>query len=108
MKCFVDLLLKFKEFMGRHFVRALRSRGSARLQVDDELNISDRWYSRQFFGEDVGEIANDWNVLDSFKGGGIESIHRIDPRFGILGNTGGVVHNLAGGVKELDRLGATI
>src|SRR3954471_18186067 len=29
-------------------------------------------------------------------------------RFSILGNLGGVVNNLTGGVKELDRLGATI
>src|SRR4051812_48049780 len=58
--------------------------------------------------EDVGKISNDWNVLDSVQRGDIESIHHKDMRLSILGNSGGVVNNLTGGVKELDRLGATI
>src|SRR3954469_16548773 len=94
--------------MWRHLVRTLGNRNSARLQVDDEFNFSDRGYSRQFFWEDVRKIANDWNVLDAFEGGGIQSIHHEYLCFSITGNSGGVVNNLAGGVKNLDRLGATI
>jgi hypothetical protein len=67
LKCLVDFLLKFKEFMWRHLVRTLGNRGGAGLQVDDEFNFSDRGYSRQFFWEDVGKIANDRNVLNSFQ-----------------------------------------
>src|SRR3954466_13228509 len=94
--------------MWRHLVRTLGNRNSAWLQVDDEFNFSDRGYSRQFFREDVGKFANDRNVLDAFEGGGIQSIHHKDLHFSITGNSGGVVNNLAGGVKKLDRLGATI
>src|SRR3954463_7023128 len=75
LKCLVDFLLKFKEFMWRHLVRTLGNRNSARLQVDDEFNFSDRGYSRQFFWEDVGKVANDRNALDAFEGGDIQSIH---------------------------------
>src|SRR3954470_4189076 len=94
--------------MWRHLVRTLGNRDGAGLQVDDEFNFSGRGYSRQFFWEDVGKIANDWNILDSVKRCNIQSIHHIDLCFGIPGNSGGVVNNLVGGVKELDRLGATI
>src|SRR3954466_5560703 len=94
--------------MWRHLVRTLGNRNSAWLQVDDEFNFSDRGYSRQFFREDVGKFANDWNVLDAFEGGGIQRIHHKYLCFSITGNSGGVVNNLVGGVKKLDRLGATI
>ena len=46
--------------------------------------------------------------LDPFKGGGIQSVQRIDLRFSILDSAGGVVNNLTGQVKKLDILGATI
>src|SRR3954469_14579430 len=108
MKCLVDLLLKFKEFMWRHLVRTLGNRGGAGLQVDDKFDFSDRGYSRQFFWEDVGKIVNDRNVLDAFEGGGIQSIHHKYLCFSITDNSGGVINNLARGVKKLDRLGATI
>src|SRR4051812_31188225 len=91
-----------------HLVRTLSNRGGVGLQVDDKFDFSDRGYSWQFFAEDVGEITNDWNVLDSFEGRGIQSILHKYLRFSITGNSGGVVNNLAGGVKKLDRLGAII
>src|SRR3954463_837126 len=91
--------------MWQHLVRTLGNRGSTGLQVDDNLDFSDRGYSRQFFWEDVEKFTNNGYVLDSFKGGGIQ---RIDLCFGILRQVGGVVNNLTGGVKKLDRLGATI
>src|ERR1041384_6111285 len=108
VKCFVNLLLKFKEVVWRHLIRTLGNRNGARLQVDDEFNLSDRGYSRQFFWEDVGKILNEWNLLNSFKRRDVQSIHHIDMCFSITGNPGGVVNNLTGGVKKLDRLGTTI
>src|SRR3954465_10050446 len=59
LKCLVDFVLKFKEFMWRHLVRTLGNRNSAWLQVNDEFNISDRGYSGKFFWEDVRKITND-------------------------------------------------
>src|SRR3954467_11875956 len=94
--------------MRRHLIRTLGNRNGAGLQVDDEFNLSERGYSRQFFWEDVGKISNYWDVLDSVQRGDIESIQHKDLRLSILGNSGGVVNNLTGGVKKLDRLGATI
>src|SRR3954470_12932490 len=63
LKCLVDFLLKFKEFMWRHLVRTLGNRGSVGLQVVDEFDFSGRGYSRQFLWEDVEKITNDWNFL---------------------------------------------
>src|SRR3954468_22232123 len=108
VKCFVNLLLQLKEVVRRHLIMTLGNRNGARLQVDDEFNLSERGYSRQFFWEDVGKILNDGNVLDPVQRGDIESIQHKDLRLSILGNSGGVVNNLTEGVKELDRLGATI
>src|SRR4051812_8745226 len=108
VKCFVNLLLQFKELVRRHLIRTLGNRNGPGLQVDDEFNLSEQGYSWQFFCEDVGKISNDWNVLNSIQRGDTESIHHKDLCFNILGNPGGVVNNLTGGVKELDRLGATI
>src|SRR4051812_503329 len=50
MKCFVNLLLQFKEVVRRHLIRMLGYRNDVGLQVDDEFILSDRGYSRQFFG----------------------------------------------------------
>src|SRR3954465_5024142 len=61
VKCFVNLLLQFKEVVRRHLIRMLGNRNNAGLQVDDELNLPDRGYSRQFFWEDAGKISNDRN-----------------------------------------------
>src|SRR3954471_920648 len=108
VKCFVNLLLQFKEVVRWHLIRTLGNRNGAGLHVDNEFNLSDRGYSRQFFWENVGKISNDGNILDSVQRGDIESIHHKDLRFNVTGDPGGVVNNLTGGVKELDRLGATI
>src|SRR3954462_8658413 len=64
VECHVNLLLQFNEVVTRHLIRALSNRDGVGLQVDDEFDLSDRGYSRQFFWEDIGKIANDWNVLD--------------------------------------------
>src|ERR1044071_1941089 len=67
VKCFVDLLLQFKEVVRRHLIRTLGNRNGVGLQVDDEFDFTDRGYSQQFFWEDVEKISNDRNVLDSVK-----------------------------------------
>src|SRR3954471_561495 len=68
VKCFVNLLIQFEEVVRRHLIRTLGNRNCAGLQVNDEFNLSDRRYSRQFFWEDVGKISNDCNVLNSVQG----------------------------------------
>src|SRR3954466_8834534 len=67
VECLVDLFLQFKEVVRWHLVRTLSNGNGAGLQVDNEFNFTDRGYSRQFFWEDMGKIANEWNVLDSVK-----------------------------------------
>ena len=67
MESFVDFLLKLKEFMRRHLVGAFRNWSSAWFQVDDEFDSSNRGYSWKFFGKDILEITNDWNVLYALK-----------------------------------------
>src|SRR3954470_23529281 len=67
VKCFVNLILQFKEVVRRHLIRTLGNRYGVGFQVDDKFNLSDRGYSRQFFWEDVGETSNDGNILNSVK-----------------------------------------
>src|SRR3954469_16988892 len=67
VKCFVNLLLQFKEVVMRHLIMALGKRNGAGFQVDDKFNLTDRGYSRQFFWEDTWKISNDGNVLNSVK-----------------------------------------
>ena len=107
-KCLIDFLLQLKEFVRWHLIWALSNWGCAGLQVNNKLDSSYWGYSWKFFRKDVGEIANNGNVLDSFKGGCIQRIESKNPRFGISHKRGGVVHNLTGRVKELDGAGATI
>src|SRR3954463_2290325 len=83
VKCFVNLLLQFKEVVRRHLIRTLGNMNCARFMVDDEFNLSERGYSQPFFWEDVGKISNDWNVLDSIQRGDIESVHHKDWCFSI-------------------------
>src|SRR3954466_6306920 len=64
VECRADLLLQFKEVVRWHLIGTLGNRDGVGLQVDDEFNLSDRGYSREFFWEDVGKITNDWNVLN--------------------------------------------
>src|SRR3954470_17622849 len=56
VKCFINLLLQFKEVVRRHLIRTLGNRNGAGLQVDDEFNLLKRGYSWKFFSEDVGKI----------------------------------------------------
>ena len=107
-KRFIDLLLKFKEFMRWHLIGVLSNRGGSRLQVDDEFDSSNRGYSWKFFLKDIGKFANDWDTLDTLKRRNVQSIQSIYLSFGILDNVGGVVHYLARGVKESDDFATTI
>src|SRR3954463_661922 len=41
VKCFVNLLLRFKKVVRRNFIRTLGNRNGAGFQVDDKFNLTD-------------------------------------------------------------------